>query len=527
MDHLARNLEALAQRQPELSRRLAGLAPHPAARITPSRDGWPTLRLDGQWWCSSVAPWDEGRRLAAEAPDGPLAVLGFGLGYHVEPLADGDVLVWEPDARLLRSALAARDMSAWLAKVRLCLEPPSADQAAGRAVLLHRPTARLHPEAAAVLQRLATAPRPARRPTRPRVLLAPPIMGGSLPVALWCAQALERLGCQVRVLPFHQAAPVYEVMRRSAQPIERIGKAQAPMLAFFSELALLAADDFQPHLFLALAQAPLLPRAVEAMGARGVATAYWFVENHRLFDYFSLIAASYEHFFHIQGEPFDHALSRLGANGHHLPLAAHPPCHRPVSLSDDDHRDFGAPIGFMGSGIYGNRRRALAKVAQSDLGLRLWGSEWPTEGPWARIVALGGRRLADDEVVKVYNACQALINLHSDVDPATPLGRSDFINPRTFEIPACGGLQLVDMAAGLDQAFDLGRELVVVESVADLIEKARHFLAHPAERAAIAAAGRQRVLAEHTYFHRMSQLLDICLGAGQEGVAEDERSARA
>ena len=49
-------------------------------------------------------------------------------------------------------------------------------------------------------------------------------------------------------------------------------------------------------------------------------------------------------------------------------------------------------------------------------------------------------------------------------------------------------------------------EVVTYDSPSELVEKVRHYVAHPDERRAIAAAGQRRTLAEHTYRHRMEQL---------------------
>ncbi len=54
-----------------------------------------------------------------------------------------------------------------------------------------------------------------------------------------------------------------------------------------------------------------------------------------------------------------------------------------------------------------------------------------------------------------------------------------------------------------------GREIVAYHSVKECIELIGHYLTHEDERAAIARAGQERTLREHTYAHRMQELTEI------------------
>jgi spore maturation protein CgeB len=151
----------------------------------------------------------------------------------------------------------------------------------------------------------------------------------------------------------------------------------------------------------------------------------------------------------------------------------------------------------------------MARLARRGLEVALWGTSW---GPLSPRVRESGRRLATEEVVRVYNACDIVLNLHSSPEAADGVARQDFVNPRTFEVAACGGFQLVDRVAGLEGLFKPGVELAAYRSEDELVEMARHYLERPGERAALAAKARRRALAEHTYYHRMESILEACLG---------------
>ena len=515
MSHLDNNLALLALRQPQLARLLAQTPVPEGARLAPSRQGPPSLIREGAHLISSVDPLEEGLRLAASAPAGPLVVLGFGLGYHLETLGPRELVVWEPDPGLLRLALEARDLTRVLERVRLVLEPAQLGAVAGFNPFVPPFAARAYPAQALALTRLLQTQRDTScRPDQPRVLVAPPILGGSLPIAYWCGQALTALGCQVETVPLDQARGLYDLVRLSPLSPERLDQVRAPMVRFLSELTVLRAQEFQPHLVLVMAQAPLGQKAAQDLRALGCVTAYWFIENFRLMTYYQVLAAGYDHFFHIQGPELEQKLDRLGANHAFLPVAAHPPMHRPLDLSPQDREQYGAPVGFMGAG-YPNRVRVFSEMVAQGLDLRLWGDGWPPRGPLAGRLAQGGRRLDSQEVSKVYNACSVIINLHASTQAARQVGEMDFVNPRTLEVPACGGFQIVDRARGLETMLAPGREVAIFDRQDQLLEMVRHYLARPEERARMATAARRRVLGEHTYYHRMETLLTRCLGPGR------------
>jgi spore maturation protein CgeB len=305
-------------------------------------------------------------------------------------------------------------------------------------------------------------------------------------------------------------APLYRLLRGSKSHEERQAKVQAPLMRFLGELAVLKAEDFYPDLVLAMAQAPLDRRAINDLKKLGAKTAFWFVEDFRQMRYFTEIAASYDYFFHIQGQEIISLLDGLGANHCFLPVAAHPPCHHPLGLSPQQKKNLGAPVGFMGA-AYPNRVTILTRLLERGLPLKIWGVDWPAHGVLGAALQ-DNRYISSQEVVRIYNSCPVILNLHSSPWAQTPIGGVDFINPRTFEIGACNGFQLVDKAPGLENFFTEGTEIATFSSEDELLEKADFYLKHPALRESMAAAAREKVLSRHTYYHRMEKLLDHCLG---------------
>ena len=86
---------------------------------------------------------------------------------------------------------------------------------------------------------------------------------------------------------------------------------------------------------------------------------------------------------------------------------------------------------------------------------------------------------------------------------------------RTFEIPMCGGLQLMSRVPEVEQYFVDGEEIVLYSSQEELIDKARHYLdpRHAAEVHRMREAARARALSDHTWTHRFTRIFNR-LGIG-------------
>jgi spore maturation protein CgeB len=82
------------------------------------------------------------------------------------------------------------------------------------------------------------------------------------------------------------------------------------------------------------------------------------------------------------------------------------------------------------------------------------------------------------------------------------------IKARTFEIPACGGFLLTGDADNLRDYYEDGKEIVIFQNQNDLTEKCKYYLEHQVERKAIAQAGYQRTIKEHTYELRFREIFN-------------------
>jgi len=276
-------------------------------------------------------------------------------------------------------------------------------------------------------------------------------------------------------------------------------------------------------ILICMAQAPISAKALTELRSRGVITVLWFVEDYLRFTYWHQMAKFYDFVFTIQkGDCIDRIRAAGAGAVHYLPTACDPTFHAPLILSEEDKEKWGSPISFVGAG-YHNRQQMFSTF--SSYPFKIWGSEWPTGKPFDRMVQEESRRVKPEEYIKVFNATDVNLNLHSssERDGVDPTG--DFVNPRTFELASAGAFQLCDHRSLLSELFEVGKEIVTFTDLPDLKEKIAYYQAHPEERRAIAEAARIRALRDHTYERRYEEMLSIIYASKYEQLRQREHNS--
>ena len=337
-----------------------------------------------------------------------------------------------------------------------------------------------------------------------RVLVVLPMYGGSLPIGRYCVRALESQGVCLRVFEAPEFYSAFTGLRRLDLAPEQITSLEHSFLQLVSQAIFAHVQTFEPHLVLALAQAPMGKNLLLRLQRLGIRTAMWFVEDFALFQYWKLYAPLYDVFCVIQKEPFFEELAAIGQKQVlYLPLAAEPAFHRAVSLTAEEKKTYQADIAFLGAG-YPNRRLAFRPLAGKNF--KIWGSDWDGEEILAANIQRQGQRISSEESLKIYSASTINLNLHSSVRTDSLVSHGDFVNPRTFELAAMGAFQLVDQRRLLPELFDAD-EIATFDSMEEMYRKIEFYLHHPEERAAFCEKAKKRVMASHTYAQRMQTLV--------------------
>ena len=523
------NLNRLASRHRDLAAAVKSAAGG-VLTIEPARTGLPSARRSGRWIHSAYDPLREAQTWAdthaAACKSGEMVVVaGVGLLYHVEALrkkltTDVSLAVLLPNLDEFHDALVTRSLEGWSESILWLPGTPA--EIAETLATIGRPIRCLSYTPAALADaEFHRAVEDALRQGIARqaggqltIALVGPIYGGSLPITGYVKRALETLGHKVQLIDHSIHAASYEVMGALKDPRNR-QLMQGRMADVLSQWTLATLAESPPDLVLSMAQAPMTLQVLEHLRKKKFLTAMWFVENYRHLTYWQQLAPGYEFWFVFQQGACLDAFRQAGARQvNYLPMAADAELHCPMSLSEEDRQRFGADVSFVGAG-YANRRRLFPALLRQPWSFKLWGNEWDGADDLRSVLQLDGARIDTATCMKVFNATAINLNLHSTtgagLDP-----QADFVNPRTFELAACGAFQLVDHRSQLRQFFS-EQEMVSFQDFGDVPGLVQQWLNDHAARQAMANAARAHVLSEHTYVHRMRDLL------GHIGLSQPDR----
>ncbi len=104
-------------------------------------------------------------------------------------------------------------------------------------------------------------------------------------------------------------------------------------------------------------------------------------------------------------------------------------------------------------------------------------------------------------------ACRSKINLCITRAAHASIYASS--SSRPFELASMEACIVANTYEGIEEWFEPGKELFVVHSREEAIDRYRYLLSHESERLAVGRAARARVLKEHTFRHRARQLVEI------------------
>jgi spore maturation protein CgeB len=186
------------------------------------------------------------------------------------------------------------------------------------------------------------------------------------------------------------------------------------------------------------------------------------------------------------------------------PLYGHvdPDLHRPV----DPEPRFVADLSYLGTFAH-DRQAAVEALYTEPARLRpelrflLGGAGYGWDFPW-RDNIFQIEHVAPAEHAAFFSSSRLTLNVTRGDMAALGYCPSG----RLFEAAACGAPVVSDAWEGLELFFEPGREILVAQETADVLEALD---CDPADLAFIAAMARERVLDEHTCHHRAAELLEL------------------
>jgi len=148
------------------------------------------------------------------------------------------------------------------------------------------------------------------------------------------------------------------------------------------------------------------------------------------------------------------------------------------------------------------RQRFFAECRQLGLPVDLYG---PHAANWLRFWRNG--QLSSAQLNHIYRKHLINLNLRSSGNTVNGL------NLRAYEIPCSGGLASYPAVPDLAKSFIPNNEILVYQSAADLCMIAHDIFQHPDRALAVTRAGYQRVMREHTFYHRAIRILGDWIGS--------------
>ena len=287
--------------------------------------------------------------------------------------------------------------------------------------------------------------------------------------------ALAALGCDVRIVE-ERTRGLDRLLRRSLA--SRLSRALA---------------EHRPDLVLVFKGGLLEPGVIDTLRA-GSSTRWvnWFPDGPHVLELSLAIGRACDRSFIFDTSMVD-AHRAIGNQAEYLAEGFDPDYHRPLP----DPSWPRVRLAFVGSK---EPYRAGALTAVSALSPAAWGPGWP-RGP-----------LYGDDFIRAFSNADIALNVHQFFGEPPERGRyGTGANRRVFELAGIGTVQLCDAKHDIARNLVDEREIVLYDNPDALREKAEWLLSRPDRRRAIAAAARDRALREHTWRHRLEQLLDQSL----------------
>jgi spore maturation protein CgeB len=339
------------------------------------------------------------------------------------------------------------------------------------------------------------------KPGRLRVLMVTPVWKGSL--GFFCQRAFERMGYDVGVFDYRSEALGKGYRALGPPGWLRIVRQKLGMALMNRRLRQVVAQ-FAPQLVLIIKGELVEPDTVRLLRqSGGAAVTLWYPDpSRRLTERsFRRIAEGMAHYdvtFLCDPAHVPETLRPTIRRAEYLTFACDPEYHRQVSLTAIEQIRYGSPICFVGNWQGSESPRASMLPALADYPVAIWGRGWgQTPLSEAESAVLRGPAYGD-EMLKVYSASEIALNFSFD----------HYLIFRNFEVPGCGLLLVTEDIPELQMFFRPGEEVVTFHHTDNLRQKLDYHLAHPGETKAIAEQGQRRAYAEHTFVHRMEELLD-------------------
>jgi spore maturation protein CgeB len=138
-------------------------------------------------------------------------------------------------------------------------------------------------------------------------------------------------------------------------------------------------------------------------------------------------------------------------------------------------------VSFVGTRSCADRDRWTIELKNKGIPVSLFGTGW-------------GRYISFDEMLTIFKTSK--INLNFSKTNADPDKLQ--IKGRIFQVCLAGGFLLTEYAPGIEDYFEIDKEIICFKNTKEMLEKIYYYLSHEPERRAIAQAGWRRAYHDYT-----------------------------
>ena len=320
-------------------------------------------------------------------------------------------------------------------------------------------------------------------------------------------KALRRAGWSVQVVPEWESIPV----RWESTTMRAIGRALRPFaVREFNRRLTRQAERTSAELLLAFKGTFVRADTLRALRVRGVRLLCFYpdVSFRAHGPYLPAALPEYDWIFTTKSFGVRDLEKQLGVK--RVSLVRHAfdaDLHRPIAPTRADIERYGCDVSFIGT--WSPKKESIVRALHTHLPqirICVWGEQWNSRARRRGLDGIvQGRAVEGEEYVRAIVSSKINLGILSERRVGATSG--DQITSRTFHIPACGGFMLHERTDELLEVLTEPSEVACYESVEELAAQVERFLRDDAQRATIAARGRERIVAAHSWDHRINQIL--------------------
>jgi len=287
----------------------------------------------------------------------------------------------------------------------------------------------------------------------------------------------------------------FALLRKGVHRIAALKKLREWEIKRLNSAILKEASSFKPTLVLVWNGDTIATETIQSLRSQGITTANWFLDLMTHWEIIKKVAPVYDYFFTPDAEVIS-SLQKIGVKSHKASFAFKAAFER----FPEGARQY--PVSFVGSydpKIWRKREELLR--ALTDFNVHIWGPPIWKATPLANNYHGGA---AGEKMIEIYRKSKIVVDIPWDHIPASA------ISIRPYEVTASGAcLFFYDIRPEMSELFNPDKEYVSFKNAQELREKVRYYLDHPHELHAVAYAGYQRFMRDHTYHKRLADMLSI------------------